>query len=197
MSRPIIVGAFYLLAALAFEFGFLPIFGGSWGEFARFIPASEIRLVALGVILAGLIRDEAHALVFGLASAALAGCVPGPGHLGATMFSFVAAASLASVAARWFYLEHATVRFAVIFGLVAAESWIESSVRHAFWPEARVEMQWWAHAATAAVGTALHPVLARWLRYRAEAPPPIGRKRPGQERQDAEARASRRARGGS
>lgn len=178
MSHPFLVGVLYLMVAFGLEFGALPVFGETWGEFARYVPPGEIRLVALGVMLAGLLRDEAHAIVFAIVGALLAGCMPGPGYVGCTMFSFILVAILASIAHRLFYMEQATVRFAVIFLLVLAESAAWSWSRRLFWPETRIEIQWWAHAFTAIIGAGLYPVLKRWLHVRPEPLVSIGRKNP-------------------
>lgn len=149
----------YLAAALGIEHGFLPLVGHAFGS----EPWSQTRLIALGVILAAALRGEAEALPFAVISAILAGCAAAPGQIGCLVISYSIAAYAAGIAARWLDMNTFSIRFFVLLALIVGESWIFSGVRHLFWREWPIEIQWPAHLAVTLVGTLLYVPLAGWL----------------------------------
>ncbi len=173
MRAPLLVAVAYLLMAFGLEFGALPLLGESWG----LVQWGDLRLLALGVVLAGCVRQRWEAVIFALASAILTGSISGPGHLGCAIFSFVLAAYLASGLTRWFVLEYVSVRLPVFFVMILGEDWISAALRHAFWPQTLVEIPWIAHLATALLGTILYVPLSHWFKFRPPPAVPIGRKK--------------------
>lgn len=177
MNRDRLYLALYLLVALALDHGVLRAFGPGW-DWLRW---SELRLVATGAILAGLLRKPIEAYAFAFVGAVVWGAVQGPGCIGATLLSFAVATFLATMLARPFYLEAGWVRLTLLYALVALESWIWSATRRLLWPELPLEMQWPTHAWAAVAGVLLYKsALGGGLRDRGAPPWPIGRRRPGE-----------------
>lgn len=174
LRRPFIFGGALLLLTLALDHGALPALepAVSWLRF------SEMRLMALGVILFGLLRSGPETAIYALLAATLHAAATGPGLLGPTIIGYWAAGLAANLLARWFFLQTFATRFVSILALIALESWSASAVRTAFWAASPVEMQWPMHLIAAFVGTWLYGRIERALRRRSEPPMPLGRKRP-------------------
>lgn len=138
MRNTLFIAAAWLFVALGLENGVFPLLGESFG----FLDWGEVNLVAAGVILAGCLRGEIQALVFGLICSLIAGSVPGPGYLGPTLVSYTVAAYTAAVVSRWFFLDRFGVRFFNLYGLLVLESLIRTSVHQLLWHGEGAQALW-------------------------------------------------------
>ncbi len=173
MSQKFWIGICYVLIALAIEEGALSQIGVTKG----YVHWGDMRLVALGVILAGVLRGPFASVTFGLLAAIPAGAIMGPGNIGCTWLSFTLTAYLGTWVVRWFYLEYFSIRFAVLFGLIVFESWIWSVTRHFYWPQTPVEVQWPTHLVVALIGSLLYWPASAVFRFRRGPLVPIGRRK--------------------
>lgn len=173
MRKAFLTGLIYCLVALSLEQAVLPFFGLDWEH----VHLAEMRLVAAGLIVGGFLRRDWEAAIFAFLIAIPCGAALGPGFVGCTLVSYTAVAWIASISVKWFYVEQFTIRFAVLFGLIIAESWAWSATRRWFWPETPLELQWPTHLVAAFILAILYIPAARMIRYRAGETLPIGRRR--------------------
>ncbi len=165
MIRFVVVMALYLFLALQIEAGILPqietlrVLSGHY-EFVV-----GLRLLALGAILAGVLRGEVPGMLVGLIAALLAGfSFPAAGLIGASIVSFVAAGYLAGLLARHFRLSGMFFRWFAIFFLLVVERMVFFGVRWFFWHDDLIMLPWLGMILTGLIGTLVYAVLSRPLK---------------------------------
>jgi hypothetical protein len=170
VTRILSFSLFYLLIAIAVQFGVLSVLGDgffAWGD---------ARPLALGVVLLAILRDRWTAIGFAMVAALAQGSAGGTGELGASWLSFFILAMISSGMPRWFYLDRFAIRFFVFFGLLSFEVLIYCFVRHLFWRELPIEFSWPIHALVALAGAVLYVPALRRLLHHDRVAEPIGRR---------------------
>lgn len=170
MKRPVLLGAIVLGCATALEVMFSGVaVSGPSG-------AAALRLIALGVILCGCLRNEFETAAFALVSAVVYSCAEAGGRLGCALVSFAAVGWLAGPAARVFFMDLLAVRVLVIAFLVLLESIVWSRLWTMFDPRYSAPVPWLAHGVAVLLGALIYPLLSRGMRYRSAPPVPMGRR---------------------
>lgn len=165
MIRFIIVMGLYLFLALQVEASILPQI-----ETLRVLPGHYefiigLRLLALGAVLAGVLRGETPGMLIGLIAAMLTGfSFPEAGLIGASIVSFTAAGYLAGLLARHFRLSGFFFRWFAIFFLLVVERMGFFAVRWFFWRDNIMTMPWLGMILTGLIGTLVYAMLSRPLK---------------------------------
>lgn len=173
MLNIILLGAAYLFVALGLENGVFPLFGESFG----FFHWGEAHLVAMGVILAGMIRGEYQAWIYGLVCALIAGAVPGPGYVGPTLISFSVVAFGGALASRWFFVDRFGVRFVTLSVLLMIEPVVRIGTHQLLWGVPQAQMSWLTSAIVGLFAAAIYPALKRSMGERSLVTRTIGRRK--------------------
>lgn len=165
MIRFIIVMAFYLFLALQIEASILPQIETLRVLTGHYEFMIGLRLLALGTVLAGILRGEVPGMLFGLIGALLAGfSFPEAGLIGASIVSFAAAGYLAGLLARHFRLSGFFFRWFAIFFLLVVERGCFFAVRWFFWRDNMITIPWLGIIATGLIGTMIYAVISRPLK---------------------------------
>jgi hypothetical protein len=163
MIRFVIIMGAYLFLALQIEAGVLP-------QVESLLPSGRLelliglRLLALGAVIAGMMRGEIPGMLIGLAAALIAGFSMQAGWLGAGIVSFTAIGYLAGLLARHFRLNGLFFRWFAIFFLLVVERMLFFAVRWFFWRDNLFSMPWLGMILTGLIGTLVYAMLARPLK---------------------------------
>lgn len=176
MINGIALAAAYLFIALGLEHGVFPMLSGLAGG----LNWSDIRLVALGVIMLGCTRGELEAMVFGLGAALFAGAAAGPGYMGPTLLSFTVAAFVSARVVRWFFFERFLVRLVVLYALILGERWFWAWIHDVLWGTASPGLALWTHLLVAIGAAATYIPLRRSLNRPISAPRTVARRKRSQ-----------------
>ncbi|MCE5229647.1 hypothetical protein LLG95_08635 [bacterium] len=163
MIRFIIIMGLFLFLGLQIEAGVLPQVESLLHN-DRLELLLSLRLLALGAVIAGMMRGEIPGMLTGLIAALLAGFSMQYGWLGAGIVSFTAIGYLAGLLARHFRLNGLFFRWFAIFFLLVVERMIFFGVRWFFWRDNLLSMPWPGMVLTGLVGTILYVVLSRLLK---------------------------------
>jgi hypothetical protein len=138
MIRPVFWIVVYLALAEAFEFAIQPVFVAH-----HLLPEGlGLRWLALAGVMAGMTYGRMGGLVVALVAASLFGVSHWPGHLGASIASFSAAAYLAGVAGWYFRLKGVGFRWFLITTLLMIECLVWGLVRWFFWSSTPLGIGW-------------------------------------------------------
>jgi hypothetical protein len=123
-----------------------------------------LRLLALGAVLAGLLRGPFQGMAMAVACACVLGFSREPGVLGVTIISFGLTAALSGWAARHLLLHNMLTRWLTILFLLTVENLVWGLLRKLFWPSEPIVMSWLGLALTALVGTMIYALFVRKLK---------------------------------
>lgn len=165
MIRFIVILGLYLFLALQVEASILPQIESLRVLTGHYEFVIGLRLLALGAILAGILRGEIPGMLVGLIGALLAGfSLPQAGLIGASIVSFTAAGYLAGLLARHFRLNGFFFRWFAIFFLLVVERMGFFAVRWFFWRDNMMTMPWLGIILTGLIGTMVYAALSRPLK---------------------------------
>lgn len=162
MNRVMMLAGGYLLMALMLEMAVFSQCLLVAPPYLRFL--FDIRLLALGGILAGLLRGEVEGMLFALAAALLFSFSQQPGTLGPSIVSFVTVAGMAGLLGRSIVISGFAVRALVIFLMLFIERLLWNLVRLFFWTESPFTVPWLSLVLTALIGSGLFVVVFRRFR---------------------------------
>lgn len=162
MIRFIVFIVIYLFVALEIEAGVLPQIESLLS--GRYELMIGLRMLALGAVLAGMLRGEVAGMLAGLAGALLAGCSMQAGWLGAGIVSFALIGYLAGLMARHFRLNGFMFRWFTIFFLLVVERLVFIMARWFFWRDSGLVIPWLTLILTGLIGSVIYRLFARALK---------------------------------
>jgi hypothetical protein len=162
MIRPLLTAMIYLGAAQILEMALLPPFQEALPDPVAFV--LDWRLLALGGILAGMLRGELQGMLVAWVAAALFGFALPPGRLGAALVSYSIAAYVSGSLARHLRLHSFGGRWSLITLILIGERMASIGLRWMIWPTLRINIPWLSLILTGLIGAAIYNALAPKLR---------------------------------